>query len=336
MVSNQSSRPKAQIPLEKVAKRLILHCSSYIIINQTYRKVPTMKLYAPEYYKQFQCIADKCDHSCCIGWEIDIDEETLRKYQSLGEGYGKVVKSSISYEGDPHFVLSAHDRCPHLDANGLCKIIRNLGEKHLCVICREHPRFYNFTSVAEVGIGMSCREAARVVLSSPHYAVLEEIGALDAVEDKGNFDGRSERSKVYDVLQDRTEDYRARLERIYRAYEIPVGEDTTWKNKIETLEYLNDEHKSLFLQYASQCRPFGKDEYLERSLAYFIYRHCTEALDAADFRDRLAFCLFCERLLASLIASEAAESLAEIATLASILSEEIEYSDENTQALTFA
>ena len=38
-----------------------------------------MKLYAPEYYKQFQCIADKCTHSCCIGWEIDIDEITDEK-----------------------------------------------------------------------------------------------------------------------------------------------------------------------------------------------------------------------------------------------------------------
>lgn len=42
-----------------------------------------MKLYAPEYYKNFKCIADKCEHSCCIGWEIDIDEETLKKYENL-------------------------------------------------------------------------------------------------------------------------------------------------------------------------------------------------------------------------------------------------------------
>ena len=45
-----------------------------------------MKLYAPSYYKKFKCIADKCEHSCCIGWEIDIDEETLEKYEKLETG----------------------------------------------------------------------------------------------------------------------------------------------------------------------------------------------------------------------------------------------------------
>ena len=40
-----------------------------------------MKLFAPKYYGSFKCIADKCEHSCCIGWEIDIDDTTLKKYR---------------------------------------------------------------------------------------------------------------------------------------------------------------------------------------------------------------------------------------------------------------
>ena len=68
-------------------------------------------------------------------------------------------------------------------------------------------------------------------------------------------------------------------------------------------------------------------------MAYLIYRHCTEAVDEEDFAARLSFCLFCERLLASLIYTEKAETLQDVATLARIISEEIEYSDENTQAL---
>ena len=64
-----------------------------------------------------------------------------------------------------------------------------------------------------------------------------------------------------------------------------------------------------------------------------IYRQGTEAFDIDDCCDRLGFCLFCERLFASLICSEGAKSLREITTLASIISEEIEYSEENTFAL---
>ena len=68
-------------------------------------------------------------------------------------------------------------------------------------------------------------------------------------------------------------------------------------------------------------------------MAYFIYRHCTEAFDKEDFCLRLAFCLFLEGLLASLICCVKAQSLQDVAVLASIILEEIEYSEDNTEAL---
>ena len=294
-----------------------------------------MKLYAPGYYKNFKCIADKCDHSCCVGWEIDIDKDTLKKYKKLKCGYSVSIADSISMDDTPHFKLTAGERCPHLDERGLCKIIINLGDEYLCDICREHPRFYNYTSVCEVGIGMSCMEAARIILSSPDYAKLEEIGCVDAEEDYSSFDGRVHRSEIYALLADRECDYAAKLEKIYRAYSIDAGEDSAWAQKMDSLEYLDDGHKKLFQSYSSARRPSGCDEYLERFLAYLIYRHCTEAFDEEDFSDRLSFCLFCERLLASLICASSAASLEEVATLARIISEEIEYSDDNTSCLMY-
>ncbi|MBQ4648951.1 MAG: flagellin lysine-N-methylase [Clostridia bacterium] len=294
-----------------------------------------MKLYAPSYYKRFVCIADKCDHSCCIGWEIDVDTVTYEKYKSYKGGYGKEILNSISAEDTPHFVLCAHDRCPHLDERGLCRIILNAGGEYLCDICREHPRFYNYTAVAEVGLGISCREAARIVLSSSGYDRMEEIGDVDAFEDEITFDGRLEREKIYRTLKDEGKSYEERLEAIYRTYGIDAGKDEAWLEIIRNLEYLDDTHRSLFLKYSSAMRLKGKDEYLERALAYFIYRHLTEAYCMEDLRERLSFCLLLERLLASLICAEKAETLEEVAVLASIVSEEIEYSEDNTQALTF-
>ncbi len=294
-----------------------------------------MKLYAPKYYKNFICIADKCNHSCCIGWEIDIDNETFEKYKKLKIGYGIDINNSISVEDTPHFKLGTHDKCPHLDENGLCKIILNVGEDYLCNICREHPRFYNYTNVAEVGLGMSCEEAARIILSSSDYHIFEEIGELPAQEDAVVFDGRGERKNIYEILQDKSSDYKTKLETIYRKYQIDIGDDEDWLEIIQSLEYLDDSHKELFMNYSSKKRPIGKDSYLERALAYFIYRHCTEAYDEEDFSCWLSFCLFCERLLASLICFKNAETLQEIAVLSSIISEEIEYSEENTEALMY-
>ena len=292
-----------------------------------------MKLYAPAYYKNFTCIADKCEHSCCIGWEIDIDAATLNKYGGLNDGYGAVIKDSISYDGDPHFKLCENDSCPHLNENGLCRIILGVGEDHLCTICREHPRFYNFTSVAEVGLGMSCREAARVILSSPLYYITEEIGETDSDEIEIDFDGRIERQNLYEILHNSTIDYTERLAVICREYGIELADDSVYLDIIENLEYLDPAHKNLLLNYSSVNRPCGFDEYLERFLAYLIFRHCTEAFDIEDFSLRLGFCLVLEGLLASLICTENASTLDDIATLSSIISEEIEYSDDNTDAL---
>lgn len=292
-----------------------------------------MKLYAPAYYKRFACTADKCDHSCCIGWEIDIDPHTLEKYQKLQGGYGEAVARSISTEDTPHFMLGDRDRCPHLDERGLCKIILNWGEDYLCHICREHPRFYNFTHVAEVGLGMSCREAAKIILSSPDYVVMEEAGQVDATADEIDFDGRGARSRIYAILQSAEGDYTSRLSQIYREYGIDAGDDGRWLEILSSLEYLDEAHRELFMNYSASRRPAGCDEYLERFLAYLIYRHCTEAYDEEDLRDHLAFCLFCERLFASLLCADRAASLQDAAVLASIISEEIEYSDDNTEAL---
>ena len=294
-----------------------------------------MKLYAPRYYKDFKCIADKCEHSCCVGWEIDVDSATLEKYMELKDEYGVVINDSISTDDTPHFNLDENERCPHLDERGLCKIITNLGEEYLCDICCQHPRFYNFTTVAEVGIGMSCPEAARIILGASDYTEMEEVGEVDAAEDVAEFDGRAQRDKIYRILRDTSLDYKARLNKIYSSHFIAVGDDTMWLKLLDSLEYLDDANRSLFKNYSSEKRPGNKDEYLERFLAYFIYRHCTEALSEEDFCVRLGFCLFCERLFASLICYSGADSFRQISALASIISEEIEYSDENTLSLTY-
>ena len=293
-----------------------------------------MKLYAPKYYKSFKCIADRCEHSCCIGWEIGVDTEALERYERLDGDYGDAVRKSISYDGDPHFKLCDGERCPHLDEQGLCKIILNLGEGYLCGICREHPRFYNYTDVAEVGLGMSCPEAARIILASSDYTSTEEIGEADA-DGEIDFNGRIARKEVYTTLCDSSLCYGDRLAKIYADCDISLGDDRAWLAKLSELEYLDEKHKDLFMNYSSSRRHVGVDQYLERFLAYLIYRHCTEAFNDEDFRYRLSFCLFCERLLSSLIASKEATSLFNVAKLASIISEEIEYSEENTEGLIY-
>lgn len=293
-----------------------------------------MKLFAPAYYTKFKCIADKCEHNCCTGWEIDVDEATLNKYESLTDGYGLAVKESISTDGTPHFKLGDNDRCPHLDEGGLCKIISHLGEEYLSDICRCHPRFFNFTDTAEVGVGMSCPEAARIILSSPDYNTFPLIGERDSEPDF-TFDGRGERSKVYAILGEVGRTFSEKLQYVYKEYSIPKRSDSSAVELFSELEYLDESHKQMFMQYSSAHPSEEYDVYLERFLAYLVFRHCTEATDKDDFSARLGFCLLCTSLLCSMIRTERAESLSDVVWLAVIISEEIEYSDENTFLLTY-
>ena len=113
-----------------------------------------MSIFAPDYYMDFNCIADKCKHNCCIGWEIDIDEDSLDFYERVKGDFGNRLKENIDKTDTPHFCLKEHDRCPFLNKDNLCDIIINLGESALCNICDDHPRFRNFfESRTEMGLG---------------------------------------------------------------------------------------------------------------------------------------------------------------------------------------
>ena len=127
-----------------------------------------MNVYVPEYYPQFRCAASECPHTCCAGWEIDIDPDSLARYQRMTGAFGARVQRSISLDGTPHFILTEHERCPLLNRRNLCDLILHEGEDALCQICRDHPRFRNyFSSRVEMGLGLVCGEAARLILSWP-------------------------------------------------------------------------------------------------------------------------------------------------------------------------
>ena len=294
-----------------------------------------MKLYAPKYYNDFVCIADKCNHSCCIGWEIDVDEATLEKYENLNAPYGEAIRKSIDHLGEcPHFRLMEDERCPHLNDRGLCKIILNVGEDHLCHICREHPRFYNETALGkEVGLGISCEEACRIILSSDGYREIVKVGEVDDLPDEIDFDILPHREGLYSVLSDESLRYTEKLSLISKEYKVSPSPltDEDWREILSSLEYLNEDNEKLFSYYSSDLStPKELEKPLERVLAYFIYRHLAATYDESSLRAALGFCLFAERLLCSLAKSRPDLDFSD---LARTVSEELEYSEENTERI---
>ena len=300
-----------------------------------------MKLYAPKYYKDFICIADKCKHSCCIGWEIDIDENSMDVYSSLDGIYSDEIRESIENTYPPHFRLTSNDRCPHLDERGLCRIICTRGDAYLCDICREHPRFYNHVGEGlEVGIGMSCEEACRIILTSDSCFDIVELGETeDEIPEsvtEGGFEPIKCRDTVYSILNNSSLEYSEKLEAVYSAFGVSPSllSDAEWKDTISSLEYLDDSHKLHFSLYSSDIRsPKEYENILLRALTYFVYRHCAKAYDYNDFQASLGMCLFLERLLASVLKSKEFCSIEYILECARVISEEIEYSEDNTEMI---
>ena len=126
-----------------------------------------MRLTVPDYYDRFRCIASRCTDNCCIGWEIGIDPAALADYQSQPDAFGDRLRAAIQPGDPPFFALTKSGRCPFLNKGNLCDIYRQLGESHLCAICDQHPRFHNwFGAEKESGLGLSCEEAARLILFS--------------------------------------------------------------------------------------------------------------------------------------------------------------------------
>ena len=81
-----------------------------------------MLLRVPMYYKEFRCIADKCQDSCCIGWEIDIDEDTFDYYKSVEGEFGTRLRTHMVSEDVNSFVLEKNGWCPFLNEKKLCDI----------------------------------------------------------------------------------------------------------------------------------------------------------------------------------------------------------------------
>ena len=141
-----------------------------------------------EIYREFRCKADKCKHSCCKGWEIDIDEDTLDYYKSLDTELGNEIMENIHEGEDTFFKLTDGERCPFLKDSGLCKIIEELGDDGLCDICRLHPRFYeSINDFNLAGVGLSCEKASELMFDKSSLDFIncdteEKISFLELLE----------------------------------------------------------------------------------------------------------------------------------------------------------
>lgn len=115
-------------------------------------------------YDKFKCIADKCEFTCCKGWEINIDNSTYNKWKSENLDY-LLEKVEVKDKKEVYFINKEnHDDCPFLDKQGLCDIVKNHGEEYLSLTCHTFPRIENvFDDRRELSLSCSCKEVVEII-----------------------------------------------------------------------------------------------------------------------------------------------------------------------------
>lgn len=294
----------------------------------------------PSCYPFFHCIAGQCRHTCCRGWEIDIDEDTLALYQSLPGTLGDDLRSSIeiSENRSASFRLTEDKRCPFLRSDGLCRVILEKGEDVLSDICAMHPRFcHDLPDRTEIGLGLCCEEAARLVLT---WADPMTLIPKDPDNRKPSYPVLP-RDRLIRSLQDRSILFPDRIARAVRpgcspivipASSVPLARyiagletmDSGWTEQLDRLRGTVD-------RYAD-----GGENWqiaLEQLAVALVFRHMPPDIPSRLQHSRRLWIVHIWTLLVDLTLNDAGPSVPSLIETVRRFSSEIEYSDENPELI---
>ncbi len=301
-----------------------------------------MKRVYPDYYPRFRCAADKCAHTCCVGWEIDIDAAAMNRYRRMKGQMGERLRAHIEDRGKGGgFILDERERCPLLNENGLCDLITEKGEQALCQICRDHPRFRSrLTDREEIGLGLCCEAACRLILDGkerPQLIVTDDGRSKAALTDaeKACLDARD---VLFDLIWDQSlsinDVQRMILLQFCGLPAMPFSPEK-WANEFLKLERMEDSW-TLRLEKLRGERghmsidPAYDDRMLRQLLTYFVYRYAVQGWKKrrCAMNGHIAFAVLSVYMICLL--SDGPDGLYESARQ---YSAEIEYSDVNANSL---
>ena len=206
-----------------------------------------MQFTFPNYYKEFSCIAGACPDTCCAGWQIVIDEKTLKKYQHFRGPFRNRLHNDIDWK--EQVFRQYNRRCAFLNEENLCDIYTEAGPKMFCDTCRNYPRHIEeFEGLREISLSLSCPEAARILLSRKekvHFFTREKETREEVYDD---FDYllftalMDTRDMLIAIVQDRNVPMQKRLWKVLAiAHDFQLCVD---KNELFKWEDVRKQHES--------------------------------------------------------------------------------------------
>lgn len=261
-----------------------------------------MILKTPSFYKDFKCIAGACPDSCCQGWEVDADSQSLEYYKTLSGEIRKRIDSVLDKDefGNTIFRLADKKRCPFLNDENLCDMHIAIGGEHTPYTCRMFPRFINdFGGTREMGVSFSCPVASDMMwnLKEPMSFVSElndlppQLNEIDA---QTYFFLTKAREKAFKIVQNRSVsvserlvnllDYGVEIQKELDDYPLP-HDDIDFFEVFNNPELINPEWTEKVNN--RKIKPVSNEVYNENIASYFIFRYMLNAVDDYDVLSKI-------------------------------------------------
>lgn len=160
------------------------------------------------FYDNFKCLASECTNTCCRGWRISIDEDTVERYKKEEGKEGMRLRATMTFGKDKD-VRKFFGRCANETKEGLCRLELKGRTDLMPEVCRIYPRrSIRVGDDMEVTFELSCPMTARLFLENVSDIRLIDYEGEDIapvwIQDKFNEkyyeDILSVRQKVIDYI----------------------------------------------------------------------------------------------------------------------------------------
>lgn len=257
-----------------------------------------MKIVTPSFYKDFECIAGDCPDSCCQGWEVDADKDSLEYYKTLSGDIRQRIDSVLDKDefGNTIFRLTDRKRCPFLNDSNLCDMHIAIGGEHTPFTCRTFPRFINdFGSTREMGLSFSCPVASDMMWNLEGEFDFEttlnsDPPSLNDIDAELYFYLIKARNKVYQIVKNKELPlneriiqllkYAQKLQNDIDSYEVG-GAVLDFKDVFNNPEVINNEWVEK-VKNGSFDKSAINSKSCENIAVYFLFRYFMQAVYDRD------------------------------------------------------
>ena len=257
-----------------------------------------MKIVTPSFYNDFKCIAGDCPDSCCQGWDVDADSDSLAYYKAMKNSFKSRIDSVLSKDeyGNTVFRLTENKRCPFLNRDNLCDMHIALGQEHTPYTCRTFPRFINdFGSVREMGLSFSCPVASDIMWNlKEDFDFVETVNSdppvLNDIDAELYFLLLKARKKAYEIVKNKALPLKDRMTQLLKfGFELqkdlgdyPEGKPAvSFKEVFENPEVINPEWVKKVEQGVYNQSVINTKS-CENIAVYMIFRYFLQAIYDRD------------------------------------------------------